>query len=49
MRNFLDFLAYVVRRGKFIYIPLIIFLFAFSAVIMFSSNPTIAPFIYALF
>lgn len=49
MDLFRDFIGFMKERKKFWLIPIILTLFLFGALIVFTSGSAIAPFIYTLF
>ncbi|MDP8244429.1 MAG: DUF5989 family protein [Candidatus Hinthialibacter antarcticus] len=49
MDLFRDFIGFMKERKKFWLIPIILTLFLFGALIVFTSGSAIAPFIYAMF
>ena len=45
----LDLLIYLMKRGKYWLIPLVVVLVLFGAIIVLSQGSAVAPFIYTLF
>jgi hypothetical protein len=49
MGNLKEFLRFIVQRKKYVLLPLGLALFFLGSLLVLAGNPTISPFLYALF
>jgi len=49
MRNLREFLQFIIEQKKYYLLPLGFILFFLASLFVLAGNPTVSPFIYALF
>jgi hypothetical protein len=49
MSNFKEFLRFIIQRKKYVLLPLFFALFFLGGLLVLAGNPTVSPFLYALF